>query len=54
MNIEEEFDSSDYPVGTMFMYWFENLMVISNWFKLNWETQELSRKYWDRWHERRR
>ena len=50
MDMEEEFEMWEYPPGTMFAYWFENLMVVSGWYQMNWETQELSRCYWDRWH----
>jgi hypothetical protein len=55
--IDDEFSSWDYPPGTMFMFWWESLMMTSGFFngvKHNFETAEMSRSYWGRWHEKRR
>jgi len=52
-----EFETNDYPPGTMFMFWWENLMSVCGFFhgvKHSWETAEMSRSYWDTWHERKR
>lgn len=46
----EEFEYQMYPCGTMFAYWFEDLMGIVGWRNLNYETQEISRRYWDHYH----
>ena len=50
MDMLKEFELWEYPPGTMFAYWFEGLMATCGWYGLNWETEELSRQYWDKWH----
>lgn len=50
----DEFETWIYPPGTMFAYWFENMMAVSNWYKLNGETHEVSNRYWDRYHYHKR
>lgn len=48
----DEFEEDAYGPGTMFIYWFENIMAETGNINLNFETQELSRRYWDLFHER--
>lgn len=54
VNDIKEFEEDIYDPGVMFMYWFENLMAETGNINLNFETQELSRRYWEAWHEKRR